>query len=125
MAVEKLLELEVPRRGEYLRVIFQELTRIHSHLIFLGTGSVDLGGIALLFYCFRDRDYVLDLFEMVTGQRMHPRYCQVGGVAEDIPRGFEPKCAPVHLVHARPDRRVRGPDRPEPDLALAHRSASA
>jgi NADH-quinone oxidoreductase subunit D len=91
MAVEKLLELEVPRRAEYLRVIFQELTRLHSHLIFLGTGSVDLGGIALLFYCFRDRDYVLDLFEMVTGQRMHPRYGQVGGVAEDIPRGFDRK----------------------------------
>jgi NADH-quinone oxidoreductase subunit D len=95
MAVEKLLELEVPRRAEYLRVIFQELTRLHSHLIFLGTGSVDLGGIALLFYCFRDRDYVLDLFEMVTGQRMHPRYCQVGGVAEDIPVGFEPKARQV------------------------------
>ncbi len=88
-AVEKLLDLEVPRRAEYLRVIFQELTRIHSHLIFLGTGSVDLGGIALLFYCFRERDDVLDLFEMVTGQRMHPRYCQVGGVAEDVPVGFE------------------------------------
>jgi NADH-quinone oxidoreductase subunit D len=91
MAVEKLLELEVPRRAEYLRVIFQELTRLHSHLIFLGTGSVDLGGIALLFYCFRDRDYVLDLFEMVAGQRMHPRYGQVGGVAEDVPRGFDRK----------------------------------
>jgi NADH-quinone oxidoreductase subunit D len=92
MAVEKLLELEVPRRAEYIRVIFQELTRIHSHLIFLGTGSVDLGGIALLFYCFRDRDHVNDLFEMVTGQRMHPRYAQVGGVAEDLPRGFDPEC---------------------------------
>jgi NADH-quinone oxidoreductase subunit D len=92
MAVEKLLELEVPRRAEWIRVIFQELTRLHSHLIFLGTGSVDLGGIALLFYCFRDRDHVLDLFEMVTGQRMHPRYCQVGGVAEDLPRGFDAVC---------------------------------
>jgi NADH-quinone oxidoreductase subunit D len=92
MAVEKLLELEVPRRAEYLRVIFQELGRLHSHLIFLGTGSVDLGGIALLFYCFRDRDFVLDLFEMVTGQRMHGRYAQVGGVAEDIPVAFEHEC---------------------------------
>jgi NADH-quinone oxidoreductase subunit D len=91
MAVEKALELEVPRRAEWIRVIFQELARIHSHLIFLGTGSVDLGGIALLFYCFRARDEVLDLFEMVTGQRMHPRYCQVGGVAEDVPRGFDRK----------------------------------
>ena len=120
MAVEKLLELEVPRRGEYLRVIFQELTRLHSHLIFLGTGSVDLGGIALLFYCFRDRDYVLDLFEMVTGQRMHPRYGQVGGVAEDIPRGFDRKARQIDRVPARPARRVRGPDRAEPDLAPAH-----
>lgn len=92
MGVEKALELEVPRRAEWIRVLFQELARIHSHLIFLGTGSVDLGGIALLFYCFRARDEVLDLFEMVTGQRMHPRYCQVGGVAEDLPRGFEPVC---------------------------------
>jgi NADH-quinone oxidoreductase subunit D len=92
MAVEKALDLEVPRRAEWIRVLFQELNRIHSHLIFLGTGSVDLGGIALLFYCFRDRDYVLDLFEMVTGQRMHPRYCQVGGVMEDLPKGFDPEC---------------------------------
>jgi len=92
MAVEKLLGLEVPRRAQYLRVIFEELTRIHSHLIALGTGSVDLGGIALLFYCFRERDDVLDLFEMVGGQRMHPRYCQVGGVAEDVPAGFEAVC---------------------------------
>lgn len=92
MGVEKALELEVPRRAEWIRVLFQELARIHSHLIFLGTGSVDLGGIALLFYCFRARDEVLDLFEMVTGQRMHPRYCQVGGVAEDLPKGFEPVC---------------------------------
>jgi NADH-quinone oxidoreductase subunit D len=92
MAIEKALDLEVPRRAEWIRVLFQELNRIHSHLIFLGTGSVDLGGIALLFYCFRDRDFVLDLFEMVGGQRMHPRYCQVGGVAEDLPKGFEPEC---------------------------------
>ena len=92
LAVEKLLELEVPRRAEWLRVIASELARLHSHLVFLGTGSVDLGGIALLFYCFRERDEVLDLFEMVAGQRMHPRYCQVGGVSDDIPKGFDPVC---------------------------------
>ena len=89
MATEKLLGLEVPRRAEWIRVIFQELSRIHSHLVFLGTGSVDLGGIALLFYCFRARDEILDLFEMACGARMHPRYCQVGGVAEDLPAGFD------------------------------------
>jgi NADH-quinone oxidoreductase subunit D len=95
MATEKALELEVPRRAEWIRVIFQELARIHSHLVFLGTGSVDLGGIALLFYCFRARDEVLDLFEMACGARMHPRYCQVGGVAEDLPKGFEKRCREV------------------------------
>ena len=93
MAVEKLLGLEVPRRGEWIRAIFTELQRIHNHLIFLGTGSVDLGGIALLFYCFRERDRVLDLVELAGGVRMHPRYAQVGGVAEDIPRRLRPRGA--------------------------------
>jgi NADH-quinone oxidoreductase subunit D len=89
MAVEKLLGLEVPRRAEWIRAIFTELQRIHNHLIFLGTGSIDLGGIALLFYCFRERDRVLDLVELAGGQRMHPRYAQVGGVAEDVPVAFD------------------------------------
>jgi NADH-quinone oxidoreductase subunit D len=89
MGVEKLLGLEVPRRGEWIRALFTELQRLHNHLIFLGTGSIDLGGIGLLFYCFRERDRVLDLFELATGVRMHSRYAQVGGVAEDLPIGFE------------------------------------
>jgi NADH-quinone oxidoreductase subunit D len=89
MAVEKLLGLEVPRRGEWIRAIFTELQRIHNHLIFLGTGSIDLGAIALLFYCFRERDRVLDLVELAGGVRMHPRYAQVGGVAEDLPVAFD------------------------------------
>jgi NADH-quinone oxidoreductase subunit D len=86
--VEKLLELEVPRRARYLRVIHMELTRIQSHLIWLGTTALDLGAMSMFFYCFRDRDRIMDLFEMSTGQRMHPRYTQVGGVFEDIPVGF-------------------------------------
>ena len=89
MGVEKLLGLEVPRRGEWIRALFTELQRLHNHLIFLGTGSIDLGGIGLLFYCFRERDHVLDLFELATGVRMHSRYAQVGGVAEDLPAGFD------------------------------------
>ncbi len=89
MAVEKLLELEVPRRAEWIRALFNELQRLHNHLIFLGTGSIDLGGIALLFYCFRERDRVLDLFELAGGVRMHARYAQVGGVAEDVPAAFD------------------------------------
>ena len=88
-AVETLLELEVPPRAEYLRVIHMEMNRIHSHLVWLGTSALDLGAMSMFFYCFRDRDRVLDLFEMSSGQRMHTRYFQVGGVIEDIPVGFE------------------------------------
>jgi NADH-quinone oxidoreductase subunit D len=92
MAVERLLELEVPARAEYLRVIHLELNRIASHLFWIGTGSLDLGAITMLWWALRDRDLILDLFEMSSGQRMHPRYFQVGGVFEDIPPGFEQKC---------------------------------
>jgi NADH-quinone oxidoreductase subunit D len=89
--VERLLELEIPPRAKYLRVIHLELNRIHSHLVWLGTGALDLGAMSMFFYCFRDRDRILDLFELSTGQRMHTRYFQVGGVFEDIPVGFESK----------------------------------
>ena len=88
-AVERLLEMEIPPRAKYLRVIHMELNRIHSHLVWLGTSALDLGAMSMFFYCFRDRDKILDLFEMSSGQRMHTRYFQVGGVFEDIPLGFE------------------------------------
>ena len=88
-AVERLLEIEIPPRAKYLRVIHMELNRIHSHLVWLGTSALDLGAMSMFFYCFRERDKILDLFEMSTGQRMHTRYFQVGGVFEDIPLGFE------------------------------------
>jgi NADH-quinone oxidoreductase subunit D len=89
--VEKMLEMEIPDRAKYLRVIHMELNRIHSHLVWLGTSALDLGAISMFWYCFRERDAVLDMFEMSTGQRMHTRYFQVGGVFEDIPLGFEQK----------------------------------
>jgi NADH-quinone oxidoreductase subunit D len=91
-AVETLLDLEVPPRGQYLRVIHLELNRIASHLIWLATGGLDLGAMSVFWYGWRDRDLILDLFEMSSGQRMHTRYIQVGGVFEDIPPGFEAKC---------------------------------
>jgi NADH-quinone oxidoreductase subunit D len=87
-AVETLLECEVPARAQYLRVIHLELNRIMSHLVWLGTSALDLGAISMFWYCFRDRETILDLFEMSSGQRMHTRYIQVGGVIEDIPLGF-------------------------------------
>lgn len=90
-AVETLLEVEVPRRAQYLRVIHMELNRIMSHLVWLGTSALDLGAISMFWYCFREREKILDLFEMSSGQRMHTRYFQVGGVIEDIPPGFAEK----------------------------------
>ncbi len=91
-AIEKLLEIEVPPKATWMRTLLLELNRIHSHLIWLGTGALELGAISLLWYCFNARDVVLDLFELVTGARMHTRYFQAGGLAEDIPRGFFPEC---------------------------------
>jgi NADH-quinone oxidoreductase subunit D len=90
-AVETLAEVEVPKRAQYLRVIHLELNRIMSHLVWLGTSALDLGAISMFWYCFREREKILDLFEMSSGQRMHTRYFQIGGVMEDIPRGFEEK----------------------------------
>jgi len=90
-AVEKLLELEIPPRAAYLRTIHLELNRIHSHLFWIGTTALDLGAVSMLWYALRERDTIIDLFEMSTGQRMHTRYFQVGGVFEDIPVGFEEK----------------------------------
>ena len=90
-SVETLLGIEVPKRAQYLRVIHMELNRIASHLLWLATGGLDLGAMSVFWYGWRDRDLILDLFEMSSGQRMHTRYFQVGGVIEDIPLGFVEK----------------------------------
>ncbi len=104
-AVETLLDLEVPKRAQYLRVIHLELNRIMSHLVWLGTTALDLGAMSMLFYCFRERETILDLFEQSSGQRMHTRYIQVGGVAEDIPHGFEAKLREfIALMPTRADQ---------------------
>jgi NADH-quinone oxidoreductase subunit D len=91
LAVEKLLRIEVPRKATWMRMCLAELNRIHSHLVWLATAALELGAISMFWYCFRERDSILDLFELVTGARMHTRYYQVGGLAEDIPRGFFPE----------------------------------
>jgi NADH-quinone oxidoreductase subunit D len=91
-AVEKLIAIEVPERAQWIRTLFAELNRLHSHLVFLGTSALELGAMSVFFYCLRERDAVLDLFEMVTGVRMHDRYPQFGGVAEDLPKGFYAEC---------------------------------
>ncbi|MFL5851833.1 MAG: NADH dehydrogenase (quinone) subunit D [Solirubrobacteraceae bacterium] len=90
-AVETLLHIEVPPRAQYLRVIHLELNRIMSHMVWMGTSMLDLGAISMFWYCFRERETILDLFEYSSGQRMHTRYIQVGGVMEDIPVGWAAK----------------------------------
>ncbi|MDQ3849993.1 MAG: NADH-quinone oxidoreductase subunit D [Actinomycetota bacterium] len=104
-AVEALLDLQVPKRAQYLRVIHLELNRIMSHLVWLGTSALDLGAMSMFWYCFRERETVLDLFEQSSGQRMHTRYIQVGGVIEDIPPGFEEKLREfIALMPTRADQ---------------------
>ncbi len=89
LAVEKLLGLEVPRRGNYLRVILAELSRIASHLVWLGTHALDLGAMTPFFYLFQQRELILDLFEMFSGVRMMPSWIVPGGLRGDMPEGFE------------------------------------
>src|ERR1700756_3906174 len=88
LAVEKLLGLEIPPRAQWIRVMLNELTRINSHLVWLGTHALDIGAMTVFLYCFREREDVLRLFEMVSGQRMMTSYFRVGGLALDLPIGF-------------------------------------
>jgi len=88
LAVEKLLGLEIPPRAQWLRVMLNELTRINSHLVWLGTHALDIGAMSVFLYCFREREDVLRMFEMVSGQRMMTSYFRVGGLSVDIPLGF-------------------------------------
>ncbi len=85
LAVEKLLQLEVPERAQYLRVLFNELTRIQSHLVWLGTHAMDIGALTVFLYCFREREDLLRIFEAVSGQRMMTSYVRIGGVALEPP----------------------------------------
>jgi len=88
LAVEKLLGLEPPPRAQWIRVMLNELTRIASHLVWLGTHAIDLGAISVFLYCFREREEILKIFEMVSGQRMMTSYFRVGGLALEPPSGF-------------------------------------
>jgi NADH-quinone oxidoreductase subunit D len=92
LAIEKLLEVEIPPKAAWMRMLLCELNRVHSHLIWLATGALELGAISMFWYCFRERERILDLFELCCGTRMHTRYFQAGGLAEDIPRGFFAEC---------------------------------
>jgi len=88
LAVEKLLGLEMPKRAQWIRVLLNELTRLNSHLVWLGTHAMDVGAMTVFLYCFREREDILRLFEMVSGQRMMTSYFRVGGLALEVPLGF-------------------------------------
>jgi NADH-quinone oxidoreductase subunit D len=88
LAVEKLLGLEIPPKAQWMRVLMNELTRINSHLVWLGTHAMDIGTLTVFLYCFREREEVLRMFEMVSGQRMMTSYFRVGGIALEPPLGF-------------------------------------
>ncbi len=88
LAVEKLLGLEIPPKAQWMRVMMNELTRINSHLVWLGTHAMDIGAMTVFLYCFREREEVLRLFEAISGQRMMTSYFRIGGVALEPPLGF-------------------------------------
>ena len=88
LAVEKLLDIEIPPRAQWIRVLLTELTRIQSHLVWLGTHAIDLGAMSVLLYCFREREDILHIFELVSGQRMMTSYFRIGGLALEPPLGW-------------------------------------
>jgi len=89
LAVEKLLQMEVPPMAQWMRVMLTELTRINSHVVWLGTHALDIGAMSIFFYCFREREKILRIFEMFSGQRMMTSYFRIGGLALEPPRGWE------------------------------------
>ncbi|HEY9284824.1 MAG TPA: NADH dehydrogenase (quinone) subunit D [Pyrinomonadaceae bacterium] len=89
MAVEKLLGLEIPERAQVIRVLMCELQRIASHMVWLGTHALDIGAMSIFFYCFRQREKILNLIEAASGERMTPSYFRIGGLMMDLPAGFE------------------------------------
>ncbi len=89
LAVEKLLGLEIPPQAQWMRVMLTELTRLNSHLVWLGTHAIDIGAMSVFLYCFREREDILRIFEMFSGQRMMTSYFRIGGLALEPPRGWQ------------------------------------
>jgi NADH-quinone oxidoreductase subunit D len=102
LAVEKLLGLEIPERAQYLRVLLNELTRIQSHLVWLGTHAMDIGALTVFLYCFREREDILRIFESVAGQRMMTSYFRIGGVSLEPPLDFYQEVQ--NFLNIMPDR---------------------
>ncbi len=134
LAAERLAGIEVPERAEYLRVIMLELNRIASHLIFFGTTAMDIGALTPFLYALREREDIIDLFEMTCGQRLTYNYIRIGGVSKDIPEEFTPRCRKTianitekveeykRLLNGNPIWKMRtiGIGKLDADLALAY-----
>ncbi len=88
LAIEKLLNIKVPERGQYIRVMFDEITRILNHLLWLGAHALDIGAMTVFLYCFREREDLMDCYEAVSGARMHAAYYRPGGVYRDLPKSM-------------------------------------
>jgi NADH-quinone oxidoreductase subunit D len=93
LAVEKFFNVKIPERAEYLRVIFAELSRAASHLVWIATHALDIGAMTVFLYAFRERELILDMFEIATGQRMTSSWIRIGGIREDVPPLFMEKLA--------------------------------
>ena len=122
LAVERLLGCEIPRRGRYLRVILAELSRIASHMVWLGTHALDMGAMTPMFYSFQQRELILDLFEMMSGARMMGSWIVPGGMRGDMPEGWDRACtAGVPRRSVVPEiETLEGTAHREPDLEGAH-----
>jgi NADH-quinone oxidoreductase subunit D len=88
MSVERLLGVEIPERVQWIRLLLAELQRINSHLVWLGTHGMEVGAVSVMLYCFRERELLLNINEMIAGFRLFPSYIRIGGLREDLPRGF-------------------------------------
>ena len=88
MSVEKLLAIEIPERVRNIRVLLAELQRVNSHLVWLGTHGMEVGAVSVMLYCFRERELLLNINELIAGFRLFPSYMRIGGLREDLPRGF-------------------------------------
>src|SRR3954447_11887395 len=88
LSVERLLGIDVPERVKWIRVLLAELQRINSHLVWLGTHGMEVGAVSVMLYAFRERELLLNINELIAGFRLFPSYLRVGGLREDLPRGF-------------------------------------
>ena len=115
-AVEKLMQVEVPRRARYIRTILAELQRIASHCLWLGTHAMDIGAMTVLLYAFREREFVLDLFEEYCGARLTYNCMRIGGLPLDIPTGWDKQVRGFCDMMGAQARRVRAAPDQQPDL---------